>query len=229
VQSAYVPDGTVRPRDSLRAWSHNVKSTRVLQEAFEGAIDIDGHVIAFNTNTIANEAPIRSLPGYTKLLSNGQGELNIDGQAERTHVLVTKIYSLNSADIQFYTDPLGLRTDWIVFWDNQNTMYHVDSTQIDRPTPIYETHSVGVRDIFPRQVATTFDTSIVTDQATPPNTYAVKLGSPIGETLRLTRQKSVNKDPSQQGEWYMSLVEGTVQTAKGTSRPGIGIVEYIKD
>lgn len=44
-----------------------------------------------------NEIGIRSLPGYTKFMSEGDGTIIINGEPFESYVLYTRIYSSNSS------------------------------------------------------------------------------------------------------------------------------------
>ncbi len=221
-------DSTIVSNSLVRSWSTNIDSSRVLKETDNGEINVNNSTILFSSGNLQNEISIRSLPGYTKFLSKGDGFLTINGTKYPAYVLYTRIYSLNSSDIQFYNQPFGLTTDWLVFWDSDGNMYHVDATEVSNPTLIYQTHKLGVIEDKDSTVTKTFQLTIARDSQTPPNKYTIGLASPIGSTLNLNLLDSINKAPDNSFKWYMGHVTGTVQRGEGGQvLNGIGLVEYI--
>lgn len=211
----------------IKNWQTKIDSTRVLKESSTGEIQMDNTKIGFYTGPLENEISIRSLPGYTKFLSRGEGSLTIDGKEIPAHILYTHIYSSNAQEIQFYNQPFGLTTDWIAFWDEEGNFYHVDTTSVDKPTSTYQTHKLGIVENLQGQVTKTFDLSIVRDNNNPPSSYKISLNSPINLSIDLTRTNSLNKAPNNSFIWFSGNVVGSVTKGNGQKINGVGLVEYI--
>jgi len=223
ILSKNYPTTGIYTNSIISDWEINIDPSRVLKQTVDGKITVDDTTITFNTGLISNNISIRSLPGYTKFISSSDGTLEINGSKLSAKILYTRIYSNNSREIQFYDVSLGVTTHWLAFWGAEGNVYHLDSTVIDNPTDIYQTHQIAVMvDNFGR-VSKTFDVTINTDSGNPPGFYEIKLGSPIDRTITFNTDKSIEKAPSNTYSWFMSEGTGEVDGVKG-----FGVVEYIK-
>lgn len=211
----------------IKSWQTKIDPTRVLKEESIGQIQMDKTKINFNTGTLENEIGMRSLPGYTKFMSQTEGSINIDGKETPAHILYTHIYSSNAEDIQFYNKSLGITTNWIAFWDEEGNFYHIDATNVDKPTNIYETHKIGVLENPQGQISKTFDLKITKDNNNPPTKYQINLNSPLNTSLELTRTNSLDKAPNSSFSWFSGNITGSVTKENGQKVNGIGLVEYI--
>lgn len=220
-------DSTILSNNLVKSWNVNIDPSRVLKQTAQGEITINNSSIVFSTDVLQNEIGMRSLPGYTKFMSSGTGTISVNGAVHQAYVLYTRIYSLNASEIQFYNEPFGLTTDWVAFWDIQGNFYHIDETSVDKPTPTYQTHQIGVIDDITSGVSKTFNISVKRDAKNPPIDYSISFNNPMNATLSFTRVNGVNKAPNGSFTWYMGSIEGTVQRNSGEKINGIGLVEYI--
>ncbi len=222
-------DSAVVTTSLLRKWQITYDPSRVLKQSAIGGFSVNGTTIDFVTGTLANEIGMRSLPGYTKFMSRGEGSLTINGTRHEAFVLYTRIYSSNASAIQFYTTPLGVTTDWTAFWDQSGNFYHVDKTSVAKPTEIYQTHEIGVRESSDGNVIKTFKVDARHDAPKAPKLFTLGLGAPLSETLQLSVVNQFDKYPGISYVWFMGHVQGEVKKADGTSDPGFGLVEFIQD
>lgn len=222
-----IPDPSIISGKLVNNWKIDIDPSRVLKQTVQGKITVKNTVINFSTGVLENEIGIRSLPGYTKFTSNGTGKLDINGTPHDTFILYTRIYSLNAADIQFYDKIYGLTTDWIAFWDSAGNFYHVDSTNVGKPTSIYQTHQLGIMENAAGSVSKSFVVSVNRDTQNPPDKYIVTINNPIDSILNFKRINGIDKAPNSGYTWYMGNIEGTVRTKNGENLPGFGLVEYI--
>jgi hypothetical protein len=219
-------DSTIVSDNLVKQWNTHIDSSRVLKQTVDGELSAGDSDIRFSTGNLENEITIRSLPGYTKFMSHGNGTISVNGETRDAYVLYTRIYSLNASEIQFYTDPFGLTTDWVAFWDEQGNFYHIDKTTVDKPTPTYQTHQIGVMDALGNVVSKTFSVDVTRDSQNPPVQYTIKLNDPVGVTLQFNRINGINKDSSGSFTWYMGNIQGTAEK-DGQKIQGVGLVEYI--
>ena len=221
-------DSNIGTSNLINQWQVNIDKSRVLKEDSTGKVTVGGHVIDFKSGVLENEISMRSLPGYTKFISNGEGSFTVDGKQYFSKVLYTKIYSMNSADIQFYNDPFGLTTDWVAFWDNDGNFYHVDDTHVDKPTEIYGPHQIGIFEDSFGVIAKTFEVNVTRDSSIPPSNYSFQLGKPANHTLNVNLINAVNKVPSNAYQWYFGQIKGSVtKNSDGSKVDGFGLMEYI--
>jgi hypothetical protein len=201
----------------------------MLKEQVKGIIVVGDNTISFTTNALANEMSVRSLPGYTKFMSEGNGQITINGEVHPAKVLYTRIFSMNTSDIQFYNEPIGVTTDWVAFWDTQGNFYHIDSSTVSKPTPIYKTHTLGIFKTVSGAISKSFSVTASRDSKTPPDAYTFSIQNPIMATLKLQRKSAINKAPNGEYAWYMGTVDGSVTLANGFPVNGYGVTEYIHD
>jgi hypothetical protein len=225
--SRNAPDATIISNDVVNKWEVMIDPTRVLKQSAQGDITVGGTRISFDTGLLYNEIGMRSLPGYTKFMSRGSGTLTINDEKFDAFMLYTRIYSLNATDIQFYNQPIGLTTDWLAFWDTQGDFYHIDVTDVETPTPIYQSHRIGVYDDVDGTVAKTFSVTVNRNSLDDPSIYTVQLPSPIATTLKYTRSDKLNKAPNASYTWFTGNVTGEVIKTDGTVVAGVGLMEYI--
>lgn len=213
----------------VSSWNIDIDATRVLRERVSGTAQVDDHAVQFSAPDLHNEMSVRSLPGYTKFMSEGDGTITIQGKKHSAKVLYTRIYSMNTADIQFYSEPIGVTTDWVAFWDTAGNFYHVDATSVAKPTAIYSSHTLGIHSSPSGAVSKTFSVQTTRDSGVPPDQYTISIGSPIGSVLALKRKNAINKAPNGSYDWYLGEVEGTVSVQGQSALAGFGVVEYIHD
>lgn len=222
-QSETNNDTAINTNNLIVGWDINIDPSKVLKQSVTGKITINQNNILFNTGTLSNNIGIRSLPGYTKFMSNGIGTLTINNNEQRSKILYTRIYSNNSNELQFYDSPFGLTTHWLAFWDQDGNFYHLDSTNVAVPTAKYQSHQLGVKVDNQGRVSKTFQVTIETSNENPPKSYKISFGTPIKQTIELKIGSSNNKAPGNTYSWFMSDVTGTVDG----SSSGYGAVEYI--
>ena len=222
-------DASLSPDSIVKAWVVDVDPSLVLKESIQGEVHIPETEIQFSTSTLENEISMRSMPGYTKFMSSGEGKISINGVYYPSHILSTRIYSYNADNIQFFDSSLESITDWIAFWDSEDNFYHIDSTTVGKPTPRYQTHQLGVFVQNQQTVQKTFTTKISRDSTSDPTSYTVELSNPINSTLTFKRINKLDKDGGDKSTWIMGEIEGTVTNAQGRSLSGVGVLEYLKD
>ncbi len=226
ITSQATSDSAIVSNNIVKSWNVKVDPSRVLREQVEGSLEIDAVSISFNSGPLQNELSIRSLPGYTKFMSQGMGTLTVDGVPYESYVLYTRIYSQNAREMQFYNQPFGVKTDWLAFWDQEGHFYHVDVTNVDNPTPTYQTHQIGIHADQNKTVSKTFNVGVERDSSNPPKNYTIQLRDPLNISLSLERTNELNKDTSGSFTWYLGNVEGKV-SRDGKFIPGVGLIEYI--
>lgn len=218
LKSDNTQNSAIKNNEFVNSWIVNINENRVLKQSVTGELNVDNTKINFDTSTLENEISIRSLPGYTKFMSEGSGFLVINNEKHDAYVLYTRIYSSNASELLTYDGNIGLLTDWVAFWDNDGNFYHVDSTEVKDPTPNYQTHSIGVWKSKIGSVLKTFEVKVVRDDKKPPINYALNLGYPINKSLRFDKYNDINKAPNNSYVWHMGNIK---------NENGIGLVEYI--
>jgi len=210
----------------VKSWNVQIDPTRVLKQTVDGEVTVNKKTIQFTSGILQNEISVRSLPGYTKFMSEGMGTITVEGTSYDAYVLYTRIYSLNASDIQFYSEPLGLTTDWMIFWDSAGNFYHADVTNVQKPTDIYQTHELGILKDPQGAVSKTFNVSVTRDGLTPPKDYTISFGESLNAKLNFQRIDELNKAPDGSFQWFIGNIDGKIEK-NGQFIPGKGLIEYI--
>lgn len=212
----------------IKKWSIDIDSTRLLKQSSEGELQFGDTAFTFSTGELLNEMGIRSLPGYTKFVSAGEGKFSIDGKMKAAYVLYERIYSLNDKEIQFYDTPLGVTTYWLAFWDEEGNFYHLDRTDVARPTAVYESHKFGLIKTPVGSVTKTFDVVGARNSELNPTVFTFQFNAPLNIQINTNVISSLDKKTGIEVLWKMNSVTGTVRK-DGKDIKGIGLVEIVKD
>ncbi len=229
VHALTTSDSSIAQDDIIKSWDLQIDSSRVLQEKVTGEISVHQNQIKFDSETLTNEIGMRSLPDYTKFMSEGSGTVTIGDTQVPAYILYTKIYTMDASKIQFYSDPMGVTTDWVAFWDKNGNFYHIDTTQVDKPSAIYQTHQISVWKSIVGAVTKSFHVDVTRDDNKLPEHITIKSREPIDRTLKLTRTSMIDKSIPNKYNWYMMTVEGSVTDSRENTIPGFGLFEYIRD
>ncbi len=223
-------DSEMMKNQFLKKWEINYDPSRVLKETVSAKMMVNDVNIEFLSGTLQNEIAMRSIPGYTKFMSEGKNaRITINGTEHPAYIIYTKIYSFNAKDLQFYNTPLGVTTDWIAFWDKNGEFYHVDRTNVDKPTEIYQSHEIGVYKNITGSVNKSFSVDSSHDSLENPTIFTMKLREPVYASLSLKMINQFNKYPDTAYNWFMGQAVGEVEKEDKTTVSGIGVVEYIHD
>lgn len=222
-------DSGIHANTFIRSWNVGLHPSRVLRQSVRGEFTVNNQRVVVTMPNLSNEMTVRSLPGYTKFLSEGAATLEINGQRVAAKGLYTRIYSMNSNDIQFYDTPFGLRTDWVAFWDEQGNFYHVDRTNVAVPTAKYQAHQLALFKSAQGAVTTGFEVGVTDGAGDPPADFTFDLKDKLGAVLRLRRVNQVNKAPNGSYVWLMGVVEGDATLPNGAVVKGRGVSEYIQN
>lgn len=229
IKYQYTKDSTAETNEILKKWEITVDASLVLKQTNSAQLMVDKNDISIETFNASNEIGMRSLPGYTKFMSNSQGNVGVNGKKYASNILYTRIYSLNSGEIPFYDKKMGLTTDWAVMWDKLGNLYHIDSTQLTKPTPIYQSHQIGVVAEQNGAVTKTFGLDITRDSNIPPSKFSIKMAEPINKTLAFNLLSSMRKEPESSYIWFVGNIKGTVTNTTGEKVDAVGIFEFVKE
>lgn len=221
-------DALISDNELIKQWNHYIDASRVLREQVTTEISLNDQ-LKIRTQSFDNEITMRSLPGYTKLMSETEGTIFINDKPIPAHIVFTKIYSLNTADLHFYDSPLGITTDWAVLWSQSGEFFHIDATSVEREIPTYTSHQVAIKKDINGGVFKTFDLIVKKDNAVNPSKFTLSLNSPIETQLQINRTTILNKAPNANYNWIMGHALGDLINQDQEKVQVHGLIEYIKD
>lgn len=199
----------------------------VLKQSVKGDLLIDKTNVKFEVPMITNEMGIRSLENYTIFRSEASGKLIVNGKEYDSNVLYTRIYSYaTSIDMIEVSEPVGIDTDWVAFWDNEGNFYNIDETVVDSKIKgKYKSHSIAVFKDKDQKVQKSFTLDI---QKKADLGYKISIMDKINSVIDVNFLNSVSKNtPSSPYTWMTGQLKGTVRLENGKTINGFGIYEQI--
>ena len=208
-------------------WEITVDPSLVLKQSVKGEAKINNNSIHFEVPLLQNELGVRSLDGYTLFRSESSGKLTINGKEYDSYVLYSRTYSYNaSIDLIAVTEPLGINTDYIAFWDNDGNFYNIDETNVDNKNKgRYKKHSIAIFKDKDERVQKSFNLSV---QKNKDIGYKINVFEKINRSFTVNFLNSVNKSVTESPyNWKTGQIEGEVKLENGKTIKGFGIYEYI--
>lgn len=208
-------------------WNIKDAPTLVLKQEVAGTAQIDNNKIEFSIPVINNELGIRSMPEYTIFRSEAPSTLTINGKEYESYALYTRVYSYaSSIDLIEVSNPVGINTDWVAFWDTNGNFYNIDKTSVDQNYKgEYKSHSIAIYKDNEGKVQKSFDTNVQKKQN---NGYKIDIFEKINTSLNLdilnTTSKNTGNSPY---TWNTGQIKGSVVNKNGKTIQGFGIYEQL--
>lgn len=227
VQSKKTRSAVFVPNDVIRSLNIYQAKDRVLRQEITSDIVIDRYTISIDTDVLENESTVRSEPSYTRIFSDSTGSASIDGTAYPARILYTKWYSADNSQVPFYDSELNLETHVFDFWAEDGSVLHLDATDVQKPSPLYSPHKLGIYKDNQKRVAKTFELVVNDSGEIPPTDWDIQFLDPLhlqftGKTFSvLKRSEGANYN------WYRGLIRGTITLPEGKTVKGTGTFEYI--
>ncbi len=210
----------------VRYWSEpSINQTREEKDLVNITVESDD--IRFGSQDLQNEISVQSLPGSTKFIYQGKGYILVEDERQDAYILYSKTYSFNAADLAFLSTPSQMTLDWVVFWDEDNTFYYVDSHSIPGSSSPIQNRRVGIVETNDRKVTRIYNITISQMQKKEILEYTAHFDDPIEEQLQLPYTFAINKSDSKKYSWILSLSEGIVVKREGRKVNGLGLFEFI--
>lgn len=211
----------------IPTWNVVDDRSRILKQSINGVVQVDNNNIEFDVPLITNELGVRSVPSYTVYKSEADGELTVNGEKHESYVLYDRTYSYN-AEIGLIstTNPIGINTHWVAFWDIDGNFYNVDETTIDdNDKGPYKSHSIAIFKDKDEKVQKSFTLDI---QKNGKKGYQINILEKINRSMTVNFLNSINKNPTNQTvDNQTGQLEGEVKLENGKTIKGFGIYEYI--
>jgi hypothetical protein len=134
------------PFDSI-VWKYraNLDGTETNNNAsysISGSFNVEGKKVTFEVPGIRLGMVIRAQPNagkYGGVTLDPSGLLTIDTTTYPVYAAVTAGFFANYPSIDM--KEAGIRTHWAMYFDKDFNFYHLDLTQVNKPTPDYYSHS----------------------------------------------------------------------------------------
>lgn len=183
-------------------------------------------------NGFKSDISVRSLPGFTKFVSQGEGVLTINGEIFSANIAYTRSYSSNASYIKYLNTPEKLTGRWFVFWDTKGNFYYIDILATENKQNIYENYSKGIREDSAGNLTELLDVNFNTlKDATDFGPYEFIINKPLKQQIKFSFINSFNKSASQAYRWLLGIGEGVItnqEVKDKSSLQGFGVLELIE-
>lgn len=109
-----------------------------LENTLISSVELNNKIIKLEVPSVKNYLPIRSEQSFTKFLGVGKGHLFVDEVSYPATVASTKGFNNKYTNIDILE--LGVSTEWFLFFDSENRIYHLDYTNVEKFHPAYKSH-----------------------------------------------------------------------------------------
>ena len=218
-------EGEISPTSINPQWDILVHSSLLLKEKSHISLSLTDS-LELTTSELENEIVLRSFPWDTKFMSTGEGKLSINGRSEDVHIAYIRRYSQNTQGLQFYDSSLKSATDWLIYWDTEGNLYHIDLTSVQNPNDKYQSHTLITKVDSKKRVTRSFEGNVVRNSDQDPTHYAFTLGNPINEQLSIDRINVYDKAKGSATTDVIGLVTGILNN---NSTSGYGFIQYLRD
>jgi hypothetical protein len=137
------PASQVIANDFLNSFSSNMSEDLSARESY--AFDFnykDLHVQA-DLKNFNGDFLVKNTLDYTKYVSEGDGNVTVNGKQYRMHAFLTKIYSPYYDKYLYFNgyNDLNSLAQFFVLWDTQGNFYLLDKSDVFAPLPDYKSHT----------------------------------------------------------------------------------------
>ncbi len=141
--------------------------TSLSQSAYtiNGTVDIDAVKIDFSAPENYTDMTVRARINFSKFggaTETSSAKLTVGEDAFDCYSAL--LVGFNSTEEPVNWQSLGVKTDWLMFFDKDWNFYHLDNTVVDIFSPLYESHSFFAKSTYSNSVTYLPDFSLSRSQ-----------------------------------------------------------------
>lgn len=138
-----VPKVFINDEDWFIAYKNSDNPDLSARENYFFTMQRHGQSITVFTDELQGDFLIRNTPEYTKYGSAAKAQILINGKSFEANVFVSSIYSNDYRKFLFFEgyDEVQPTTDYLAFWDENDSFYLIDHTQTKEENPYYRPHT----------------------------------------------------------------------------------------
>ncbi|MBP9718541.1 hypothetical protein KBD59_04585 [Candidatus Gracilibacteria bacterium] len=194
----------------LPSYTHTTADDLSTRENYVFSLTIDDKKIKVSTSGLEGDFITKNDIAYTRYLSIGKGDVEMNGEKIKTNVVLENIYSADSGKYLFFSDieELSSRTYRFLVWDTDNNFYLLDDSTVSRDSPFYRPHTwVLYKNAAGNYMQKFFEAKVSFQESE--KTWKVTLPN-LSTELTLTTPDSIAEN------WTSGSVTGTAKTKDGT-------------
>ena len=113
------------------------------REKYDFTVQLNGKNITISTDELGGDFIIRNSLEYSKYVSVGKAQVAVDGKKFEANIFVSTIYSDDYTKLLFFDgyDEVQPTTDYLAFWDENDSFYLIDHTLTGKDNPHYRPHT----------------------------------------------------------------------------------------
>jgi hypothetical protein len=202
----------------------HTKPNELPEESYTFTLSFEGKDFKVNIPHVGADFLVKNNLEYLRYDSPAQAEITVNGEKIVAQVMVDRVLSTNAPLVTLQAFPyIKNTTHSIVFWDEQNNFYHIDTSKVYTPNVPYYTHTWILyknTDGTAKQ-SQTIDIAVHNPKSTAPD-WSFTL--PEINNARVTLK--VNKIIDKNIDGFSGMIEGEIHDSLGTRKVhGYGFYE----
>ncbi len=127
----------------ITSFKNTTASDLSSRESLAVGLNVFGKQIDLQIQDLQGDFIIKNKPEYTKYLSVGRANVQIDGLTFAVNAAVTKIYSMDFSKYVFFPGYGELKsvTDYLALWDELGNFYLIDRSRVETDSVGYHSHT----------------------------------------------------------------------------------------
>lgn len=125
------------------SYQHEVSADLSAREKYDFTVQLKGKKITVSSDELGGDFLIRNSLEYSKYASVGKAQVQVDDQKFEANIFVSTIYSDDYTKLLFFDgyDEVQPTTDYLAFWDENDSFYLIDHTLTGKDNPHYRPHT----------------------------------------------------------------------------------------
>ncbi len=220
-----VPTSQIVPNPLISAWNIRTQLQANARDQSTAEVTIETRTVRITMNKISYPISTQSYPGYTKFIYFGEGTITTSEGTADVWVQYAQTYTSNALDLAFLSTPERLTSNWLVFWDEDGTAYHMDtlsSAQRGNSFQNYQTATI----YYPNATSTKLN-EVRTQRNAQNNQYTATFVTSPQVQLNYVISAPLNKSTDRSYTWQTGIITGN-SVVNRNSKTGVGLMEAIQ-
>lgn len=142
-QDSYHPEKEVKTNNFLTDFKNEYFEDLSTRESYEFTTNIEDNIIQVEINGLEGDFITKNDINYTRYLSIGTANVEINGQKFKLNASLEKSYAADHSEYLFFDgyEDLSSRTYKFDLWDREGNFYLIDQSEISAETAYYRPHT----------------------------------------------------------------------------------------
>jgi hypothetical protein len=202
----------------------HTKPNELPEESYSLTLSLQGKKITAQIPHVQAEFLVKNNLEYLRYVSPTTATVTIDNERIETNVMVDRVLSTDAALVTLEDFPgIKNRTHSIVFWDERQNFYHLDSSEVFTPNVPYYPHTWI---LYKNSDGTMRQSQTSTVHLTPPQSSSPEWSLSLPELNHADAVIKVIRFTDRGNNSFSGIVEGSITDSFGTRKVhGYGFYE----